>query len=268
MSQVAVIQLNSSSDVKKNLAQLPPFFAIAKDNGAKLVVLPENFALVGMHETDKLKIAESYGEGIIQQTIMSLAKQFKLWVVAGTIPIQSQNKEKVRASCLVFDDKGRIVARYDKIHLFDVMVSSSDSYQESKEIESGSEPIVVDTPIGCIGLTVCYDLRFPELYYQLTEKGAEIFTVVSAFTLATGTFHWEVLLRARAIENLSYVLASNQSGQHDNGRKTYGHSMVIEPWGGIVAMQEENTGVITAEIDLQRLQKLRQEFPCNEHHVL
>jgi nitrilase len=231
------------------------------------VVLPENFAFMGINEIDKLKIAEHYGQGAIQQKISQLAKDLGLWVVAGTIPLKGDGS-KVRASCIVYDDHGLNVARYDKIHLFDVRVSEHEAHQESLSIEPGNELVVVDTPVGKIGLTVCYDLRFPELYHQLSLKGAQLFTVPAAFTAVTGLAHWEILLRARAIENLCYVLAPNQGGQHENGRQTYGHSMVVEPWGKVMVQKEVGSGLVTADIDLQRLQQLRRQFPCVDHHVL
>jgi len=267
MSYAAVVQMVSSAKVESNLHSLRSYFATAKEKGAELIVLPENFAQMGMHETDKLVIAEKQGEGIIQQSVSHLAKQFKLWVIAGTIPIKGTGS-RVKSSCLVYDSEGLCVARYDKIHLFDVFISLQETYQESMAIEPGNKLVVVDTPIGRIGLTVCYDLRFPELYRKLTQQGAELFAVPSAFTAKTGAAHWEILLRARAIENLCYVLAANQGGQHENGRETYGHSMIIEPWGSVSALQTQESGVIAASIDVQYLKELRQQFPCNHHHVL
>lgn len=267
MTKVAVVQMVSSSSIKKNLDDVTVFLQQAQENQVDLVVLPENFAFMGMKETDKLLVAEQIGEGDIQQTLGMLAKRFNMWIIAGTLPVRGM-ANKVRASSLVFDNKGLCAARYDKIHLFDVMVSEKESHRESTTIERGDELVVVDTPIGRVGLSVCYDLRFPELYQKLQQKGAEIFSIPSAFTALTGLAHWDVLLRARAIENLSYVLAPNQGGQHENGRQTYGHSMIIEPWGEIMACQPSGPGMVTAAIDLQRLQQLRQQFPCNNHHVL
>nr|UQM69618.1 nitrilase [Legionella moravica] len=267
MNRVALVQMVSSSRVDENLRHVEQFMLQARSEGAELIVLPENFAFMGLKETDKLAIAESYGEGPIQDKISQLAKKTGLWVVAGTIPVKGSGT-KVRASSIVFDDQGKHVARYDKIHLFDVRVSEQEAHQESSTIERGHSVVVLDTPVGTIGLTVCYDLRFPELYQQLLLKGAQIFTVPSAFTAVTGLAHWEVLLRARAIEYLCYVLAPNQGGQHENGRQTYGHSMVIEPWGKILSQKQVGAGMITADIDLQRLEQLRRHFPCVDHHVL
>jgi predicted amidohydrolase len=267
MPKVAAVQIVSSASIESNLKQVEAFFADAKEEQVDLLVLPENFAFMGMNEGDKLQIAEKYGVGIIQDKVSSLAKQYGLWVIAGTLPLKGLH-ERVRTSCLVFDDEGRCAARYDKIHLFDVRVSEQEAHQESATVERGDELVVVDTPVGRVGLTVCYDLRFPELYRQLVLRGAELFTVPSAFTAVTGVAHWEVLLRARAIENLCYVIAADQGGLHENGRQTYGHSMIIEPWGKVVIQQESGAGILTADIDLQRLQQLRRQFPCNSHHVL
>ncbi|MDP1604677.1 MAG: carbon-nitrogen hydrolase family protein [Legionella sp.] len=267
MTKVAVAQMVSSASIKNNLDVVEKFLKQAQDEQVDLVVLPENFAFMGMKETDKLSIAEISGAGEIQESLARLAKKYSLWIIAGTLPLKSLG-DRVRASSFVFDNKGQCAGRYDKIHLFDVRVSEQEAHQESLTIERGDQLVVVDTPVGRVGLTVCYDLRFPELYQQLVAKGAELFSVPSAFTAVTGVAHWEVLLRARAIENLCYVLAPNQGGFHENGRQTYGHSMIIEPWGKILVRQEAGAGIITAAIDLQRLQQLRRQFPCNNHHVL
>lgn len=266
MSRVGLIQMRSSTKVIENLAYVERMMAKACEEGVSLVVLPENFAFMGFKE-DKLSVAEVYGQGPIQQKISELAKHFRLWVIAGTMPIKTAGS-KVRSACMVYDDKGSQAARYDKIHLFDVRVSDREAHEESATVERGDEVVVVHTPVGAVGLTVCYDLRFPELYRQLLFKGAELLSVPSAFTALTGMAHWELLLRARAVENLCFVIAANQWGHHENGRDTFGHSMVIEPWGSIVAEQEMGTGLLTADIDLKRLQQLRQQFPCVQHHVL
>lgn len=256
----------SSTKVADNLDFVEQMLIKAHEEAVSVVLLPENFAYMGLKD-DKLCIAEPYGQGPIQDKLSHLAKKYNIWIIAGTIPIKTSGN-KVRSSSIVFDNQGLTVARYDKIHLFDVRVSDKEAHQESLGIEAGNELIVVDTPIGKIGLTVCYDLRFAELYQQLLFKGAELFTVPSAFTAVTGEAHWELLLRARAVENLCFVLAANQSGHHENGRHTYGHSMIVEPWGKILKQKESGTGLITATIDLQRLRQLRQQFPCVDHHVL
>jgi deaminated glutathione amidase len=267
MAKAALIQMVSSANVGDNLPKVEQLMLQAHYDGAQLVVLPENFAFMGRNEADKLQIAEVYGQGAIQEKIKALAKKLRLWVVAGTIPLKGMGS-KVRASCLVYDDKGLCAARYDKIHLFDVAVSAKETYQESATIERGHDLVVVDTPVGKIGLTVCYDLRFPELYQQLAAQGAQLFTVPAAFTAVTGLAHWEILLRARAIENLCYVLAANQGGQHESGRATYGHSMIIEPWGKILTQAKTGRGVVAADIDLKALEHVRKTFPCVDHHVL
>lgn len=267
MANVAVVQMISSSSIKNNLDVVERFLINACDREISLVVLPENFAFMGMKETDKLQVAESFDQGDIQTIIAGFAKKYKCWIIAGTLPIKGRGN-RVKASNLVFDSQGKCAARYDKIHLFDVRVSEHEAHQESLTIEPGHKSVVVDTPIGRIGLSVCYDLRFPELYQQLMMQGAELFSVPSAFTAATGAAHWEILLRARAIENLCYVLAPNQGGLHDNNRNTWGHSMIIEPWGGILACHPFGEQMLVAPIDLHRLQQLRQQFPCNNHHIL
>jgi len=267
MAKVAVLQMISSANVEENLAVLKPLFSHAEEEGAELVVLPENFAFMGMTEPDKLKIAEPYGRGKIQQAIQQRAKDYGVWVIAGTIYLQCDD-QRVHTSCLVYDAAGECVARYDKMHLFDVAVSEQESYQESKTIKPGDTVVVVETPVGCVGLSVCYDLRFPELYRALVLKGAEILVVPSAFTAVTGLAHWEVLVRARAIENLCYVLAPNQGGLHANGRQTYGHSMIVGPWGEVLSAHESGLGMVFADLDLKHLHQLRQQFPCNDHHLL
>lgn len=267
MARLAVVQMVSSAQVEKNLSDLDAHFIAAYDGGAELLVLPENFACMGMHETDKLAIAEEDGLGLIQNTVSQLARRYGIWVIAGTLPVKARGS-RVKARSYVYDATGGTVACYDKIHLFDVRVSEHEAHQESSTIEPGERIVVVDTPLGRVGLTVCYDLRFPELYRELAVRGAELFAVPSAFTAVTGMAHWETLLRARAIEQQCYVLASNQGGEHANGRHTHGHSMIIEPWGQVLAEMKQGAGVIFADIDLQRLHQLRQQFPCHDHHVL
>ncbi len=267
MAGIALVQMVSSANVNDNLRGLAHSFARAQKEGALMIVLPENFAFMGMNDKDKLTVAEDFGQGKIQDTLSTLAKRYQLWVIAGSIPIKHSH-ERVKASCMVFDEQGVFVARYDKIHLFDVRVSAEEAHQESLTIARGDQLVVVDTPVGRVGLSICYDLRFPELYRQLALKGAELFTVPAAFTAATGMAHWQVLLKARAIENLCYVLAPNQGGLHANGRQTHGHSMAIEPWGKILCELDKGAGIIFADIDLPRLRQMRLQFPCHEHHVL
>lgn len=267
MSRVAIAQLTACAHVDENLETIASLFEKAATQEARLMVLPENFAFMGMKEQDKLNVVETEGDGKIQHTISRLAKQYGLWVIAGTMPLKGAHG-RVRAASLVYDEKGMQVASYDKIHLFDVEVPGGESHQESRTIQPGMKTTVVDTPIGCVGLSVCYDVRFPELYRALVLQGAQIFSIPAAFTAVTGAAHWEVLLRARAIENLAYVLAPNQCGHHENGRETYGHSLVIDPWGKMIANAGSEPNLVLAEIELSYLKTLRQQFPCNDHHIM
>ena len=265
---LAAIQMASSPNVSGNLLEAGRLIETAASQGAKLVVLPENFALMGVNETDKLDIAESDGTGPIQEFLSKAAERHKVWLVGGTMPIWG-GAGKVRAACLVFDAKGQRVGRYDKIHLFDVSVpGTEESYQESSTIEAGEDALVVDTPFGRLGLSVCYDIRFPELYRQMSSVGMDILAVPSAFTARTGAAHWEILVRARSVENLCYTIAANQGGFHINGRETYGHSMVVDPWGAVMASLAQGSGVVTAEFDRDRLEKVRAAFPALEHTKL
>jgi nitrilase len=223
---------------------------------------------MGIKETDKLQHAEVDGDGPIQDFLADLAVTKGVWLVGGTIPIQS-SPGKVRASCLVYDDSGARVGRYDKIHLFDVDVpGSKEQYRESATIDAGEKPLLIDTPFGKLGVTICYDLRFPELYRQLADTGAEIIAVPAAFTAKTGAAHWEVLLRARAVENLVYIVAAGQGGIHENGRETYGNSMIVDPWGTVMARLGVEPGVALAEIDLDSQRHYRKVFPVLTHRRL
>lgn len=263
--RAALVQMVSAVDIDTNLAVVSELVEKAVRANASIVLLPENFAQMAYCEADKLKAAETFGQGKIQAHIAKLARDYSIWIVAGTIPVRGI--ERIRAACLVFDDKGDCVARYDKIHLFDVSVSQVENHFESAVIEPGREVVVVDTPIGRMGLSVCYDLRFPELYRALVAKGAQIFTVPSAFTETTGKVHWEVLLKARAIENQCYVLAPNQGGTHQNGRTTFGHSMAVDSWGKLQTCHPQGEGLILTDIDLIAQDKLRHAFPSLMHRV-
>lgn len=262
----AAIQMASSPNVGANLLEAEKLIAEAAKAGAKLIALPENFAIMGVHELDKVKVREADGNGIIQTFLSDMAKKYVVWLVGGTIPLVADDEHKVRAACLVFNDQGERVARYDKVHLFDVSVpGTNEQYRESDSIENGNEPIVIETPFGKLGLSVCYDLRFPEFFRKMLEMGVEIIVIPSAFTAETGAAHWEVLLRARAIENLSYVIAPNQGGFHLNGRKTFGHSMIVDPWGGVLDCYKTGAGFVVSDIDLERLEKVRTSFPVIKH---
>jgi nitrilase len=243
--------------------------ANAAAEGAELVVLPENFALMGHDENDKLSIMESEGEGEIQGFLSQQAKKHSVWIVGGTIPMKSADNSRIRAACLLFNDQGEQVARYDKIHLFDVSLpDSAENYIESETIEPGTDPVVVDTPFGKIGLAVCYDLRFPELFRDMLDRGMELLAIPSAFTAITGRAHWEPLLRARAIENQCYVIAAAQGGYHASGRETYGDSMIIDPWGIILNRLSKAAGTVKADIDIERVSNVRKSFPAVEHRRL
>ncbi|WP_348764815.1 carbon-nitrogen hydrolase family protein [uncultured Salinisphaera sp.] len=275
LPHVAAIQMNSRGEVAPNLACADDLLADAARRGAQLAVLPENFALMGAHETDKIGVAEADGAGNghtpIQDFLAEAARKYGLWIVGGTIPLASDEPDRVYPSCPVYADNGERVARYDKIHLFDVGVpDSAEAYRESATFVAGPPtPHVVDTPIGRLGLSVCYDLRFPELYRAMAAEGAEIVVAPSAFTHTTGSAHWHVLTRARAIENLVTMIAPNQAGHHANGRRTYGHSLIIDPWGQIKAeAQSEANEVIVAPIDRARIASLREGFPCLSHRRL
>ena len=269
MSKCAAIQMASSPNIRSNLIAAERLIEEAANAGAKLAALPENFALMGDHELDKVKVKEVDGSGPIQDFLASVAKKYALWVVGGTIPIAGDADNKVRATCLVYNDRGERVARYDKMHLFDVNVPGTDEiYRESDSIEAGNEPVVIDTPFGRLGLAVCYDLRFPEFFRNMSKQGVEILVIPSAFTAETGAAHWELLLRARAVENLCYVIAPNQGGFHLNGRRTFGHSMIIDPWGVVLDCYKTGNGFVCADINPERLEKVRGSFPVLHHRRL
>jgi deaminated glutathione amidase len=268
MSVAAVIQMTSSPDVAANLATARSLLERAHAQGAVLAVLPENFAIMGRKEADKVAVAEPGGEGPIQAFLGHSARELGMWIVGGTIPIRDEAAPgRVAAACLVFDERGRCIARYDKIHLFDVDIPGREErYRESATVVPGVQPMVTTTPLGRLGMAVCYDVRFPELFRVLQSQGAEVFSLPSAFTAPTGRSHWELLVRARAVENLCYVLAPAQSGTHDNGRETYGDSMIVDPWGHVLArVAEAGPGLAVAEIDRTLQHELRARFPALEH---
>jgi nitrilase len=260
----------SSADAGRNLATAAELLRQAREEGAVLAALPENFAFMGLREADKLVVAEDDGAGPIQAALADLARELRLWIVAGTLPLRLPgDAARTAAACLVFDADGRRAARYDKIHLFDVAIPGKDErYEESASVAPGTMPVCVDTPAGRLGMAVCYDLRFPELFRRLLGLGAEWFCLPSAFTAPTGRAHWETLLRARAIENLCHVVAPAQSGFHENGRETHGDSMIVDCWGRVLARLPRGTGVIVGEIDLVRQREVRQNFPCVDHRRL
>jgi predicted amidohydrolase len=269
MSIAACIQMASGPNIGANLLEAERLIEEAVSQQARLVVLPENFALMGKTEQDKVKHREEAGNGPVQTFLAEQAARHGIWLVGGTVPLVAIDDDKVRATCLVFNDKGEQAARYDKIHLFDVeLVDSDEQYTESKTIEPGEEVVVIDSPFGRMGVAVCYDLRFPELFRQQLEAGMEILVLPSAFTAITGRAHWEVLVRARAIENLCYVIAPDQGGYHLNGRETYGHSMIVDPWGTVLNRLSRGPGVVCADIELGLLNSARRNFPSIEHRRL
>ncbi len=264
----ASAQMCSGGDVAANVAAARVALQEAHAQGARLAVLPENFALMADSKEQRLRHAEVDGKGPIQEAIAQTCRDLSLWVVAGTVPLRGRDPTKVRSACLVFDDRGERVARYDKIHLFDVDLGPGERYAESEAFEAGEAPVVLDTPFGRLGLAVCYDLRFPELFRALLTAGAEIVALPAAFTVPTGEAHWQVLVRARAIENSCYVVAAAQGGRHDNGRTTYGHSMIVDPWGRVLALQASGRGVVTAQLDRESVADVRRRLPSVTHRRL
>jgi len=271
--KVAAIQMVSGTERDANLAQARHALAQAAAQGAELAVLPEYFCLLGQRDTDKLAIQEAFGQGPIQAMLAQSARELGIWVVGGTLPLSVPGQtQRVRNSCLVFNPDGACVARYDKMHLFG-FDNGQERYDESRVLQAGDTPAWFDLrardgQTWRVGLSVCYDLRFPELYRQLSQNGAHLLLVPSAFTHTTGQAHWEVLLRARAIENLCWVLASAQGGAHANGRRTWGHSLCINPWGEVVAEQATGAGLVLADLDMAALLRWRGQLPALGHRCL
>ena len=269
MSTVAAIQMTSSHIVADNLSVAGVLLREAKDAGAEIACLPENFGFIGLRDTDKQQIAETDGDGPAQAFLRNTARELKLWILGGTINLRDGAGGRVTNSSLLFDADGKRVARYDKIHLFDVTIPGRhDQYRESDTIVPGRRVVLADTPVGRLGLSVCYDMRFPELYRDLVAQGAEWLAMPAAFTVPTGIAHWEPILRARAIENLCYVVAPAQSGTHTSGRETYGDTLIVDYWGKILARLERGSGVITAQFDLAKQADTRARFPALENRRL
>jgi predicted amidohydrolase len=263
--RVAAVQMVSGGDVAANLAAAEPLIDAAAGDGARLVVLPEYFGILGARATDKLAARESEGDGPQQAFLARLARAHGIWLVGGTVPLATADLTRVRSSCLVYGPDGARLARYDKIHLF-AFSRGDESYDEARTIERGTAPVAIDLPCGRVGLSVCYDLRFPELYRGL--GALSLILVPSAFTATTGAAHWHLLLRARAVENQCYVLAAAQGGAHPNGRRTFGHSVLIDPWGRIVAEREEGPGIVAGDVDAARIAEVRAQLPALDHRVL
>jgi nitrilase len=263
--RVAAIQMASGPNVTANLAEAEQLIDLAVDAGAKLVVLPEFFPIMGIKDTDKIAVREQEGSGPIQRFLTRMAKKHAIWLVGGSIPLEASVPDKVRNSCLVYDERGKQVARYDKIHLFGLDLGN-EHYQESETIEAGDTVVVVNSPFGRIGLSICYDLRFPELYRAM--PGVDIIVVPSAFTATTGRAHFETLVRARAIENLAYVIAPAQGGYHLSGRETHGDSMIVDPWGVVLDRLPRGSGVVIANVNPAYQASLRKSLPALKHRLI
>jgi deaminated glutathione amidase len=263
--KVAALQMVSTPDLARNLADAGELIAHAAANGAQLILLPEYFCFMGFKDTDKVALRETPGDGPIQNFLAQSARDHGVWVVGGTLPLVAPEATRVMNTTLVFDAQGREAARYDKIHLFSFS-KGQDQFDEARTIRPGEQIRTFDSPAGRVGMSVCYDLRFPELYRALGD--CALMLVPAAFTYTTGRAHWELLLRARAVENQCYVLAAAQGGTHETGRRTWGHSMLIDPWGEIVAQLDEGPGVVSGSVDPQRIAAVRQSLPALRHRVL
>ena len=257
--RVAAVQMVSAPELAPNLDAAARLIAAAASAGARLVALPENFYCIGRHETDKVQLAERDGRGPIQDFLSRSAREHGVWLVAGTAPIAASEPGRVRGACLVYNASGERVARYDKMHLFR-FTAGDERYDEARTLEAGERPMAVDSPFGRLALSVCYDVRYPELYRALAPF--DLMLVPSAFTVPTGAAHWETLLRARAIENQAYVIAPAQGGTHAGGRRTYGHTMIIDPWGEVLASRAEGEGVVLADLDPARIREVRESLPA------
>ncbi len=263
--KIAGIQMASGPNVSSNLSEAERLIEIAVAQGAKLVALPEYFAIMGLKDTDKVKAREKEGSGPIQRFLSKMAKKHQIWLIGGSVPLETDDPKRVRNTCLMFDPTGKQIARYDKIHLFNLDLGN-EHYHEDDTIEAGDKVVVVDTPLGRVGLSICYDLRFPELYRAMGE--VDLIVVPSAFTDTTGKAHWETLVRARAIENQCYVLAPAQGGYHLSGRETHGNSMIVDPWGVVLDRLPRGSGVVVAGINSAYQQSLRKSLPALKHRVL
>jgi predicted amidohydrolase len=265
MTKVAAVQMISSPSVTENIATARRLVTQAADQGARLVLLPEYWAIMGLNDSDKVAVAEPLGAGPIQDFMSSLARELGIWLIGGTLPLASDDPAKVVNTTLVYNEQGEHVGRYDKIHLFG-FTKGTESYNESKTIVPGRQVGVVEAPFGKVGMSVCYDLRFPELYRAMGP--VSLIVVPAAFTYTTGQAHWEILLRARAIENQCYVLAAAQGGTHPNGRRTWGHSMLVDPWGAIKDVLAEGEGVVQGEIDPLFIDGVRESLPALKHRTM
>ena len=265
MTKVAAIQMVSSIQIQENIETARKLIAQAAEQGAKLVCLPEYWPSIGRNDAEKLDQAEEFGKGPVQEFMAEVAKEHGIWLIGGTLSLVAPVENKVLNTTLVYDPQGKVISRYDKIHLFSY-ASGSEAYDESQYIASGDDVISFETPFGRVGLTVCYDLRFPELFRALGE--CALIVVPSAFTYTTGKVHWEILLRARAIENQCYVMAPAQGGRHETGRRTWGQTVLIDPWGQIIGELQEGEGVVLGELDQSLLASVREKLPALKHRRL
>ena len=262
--KIAALQMVSTASVERNLDAAARLIAQAAHAGARLVALPEYFCFIGHADREKFAVAEAPGDGPIQQMLASAAREHALWLIGGTLPLRSADPDRVLNANCVFSPDGALAARYDKIYLFRYD-NGRESYDEGRAIQPGSLAVALQAGTVRVGLSVCYDLRFPELYRALMQPPCDLLSVPSAFTFETGKAHWELLLRARAVENQCYVIAPAQGGVHESGRRTYGHSMVVDPWGAVVAVLPEGEGVLLAELDPERIAMVRRQLPALEH---
>ncbi|MBN1239828.1 MAG: carbon-nitrogen hydrolase family protein [Gammaproteobacteria bacterium] len=264
--RAAAIQMTSGRDVERNLADARELIAQAAEQGAELIVLPENFSFLGADDAERLAAAEAPGDGPAQRFLAERAAAHGVWLVGGTVPIRDRN-DRARSRSMLMSPDGKCAAAYDKIHLFDVAIpgQEQESYRESATTVPGDQVVAHPTPLGRIGMTVCYDIRFPALFHRLATLGTDLLVVPAAFTVPTGRVHWQPLLQARAIESLTFVVAAAQWGEHAGGRRTYGHSMIVGPWGEVLAVREEGAGVVSAELDMIGLERIRNQFPVLQH---
>jgi deaminated glutathione amidase len=269
MPRAAVIQMCSGPDPAVNLAVARELLGAAADAGARLAVLPENFSFLGRREADRVAFAEQAGDGPVQQFLAATALELGMWIVGGTVPVLEPGDSRPRAASILFDDSGRAVARYDKLHLFDVQLPGVDEgYRESAGTSPGNEAILAESPVGRLGLAVCYDIRFPELFRSMVDGGLAAISLPAAFTVPTGRAHWELLVRARAVDNLAFVLAAAQSGEHEGGRRTWGDSMIVDHWGNVLARRREGVGIVVADLDQEAQREARRRFPALAHRRL
>jgi nitrilase len=264
--KIAAVQMVSTPELQRNLDAAAALIARARSGGAELVALPEYFCFMGRRETDKLALAETAGDGPIQSFLAEQARTHGVWLIGGTLPITCEPvAQRVRNSCCVYSPEGTLAARYDKLHLFRYTNDAGEDYDEGRVLQAGDVPATAQCGDWRVGLSICYDLRFPELYRSMMNPPCDLISVPAAFTYTTGQAHWALLLRARAVENQCYVIAAAQGGRHENGRRTWGHSMVVDPWGEVLACHDEGEGIALAEIDLQRIARVRQQLPALSH---